>query len=207
MQQETKTFDEAKLHVFMGKVVEDLATTFSSAMVLIGDKLGLYKAMAGAGPLTSAELAQKTATTERYVREWLLNQAAGGYIEYDPETGRYRLPDEHALALADEQSPVFVQGGFQIAMAMLKAEPRIAEAFRTGAGMPWGEHDPGLFVGTERFFGTLYAANLGQHLDSSITRSECQTGSRCDRGRHRMWSRCQYHSAGAGFPSFALLWL
>jgi SAM-dependent methyltransferase len=160
MQQETKTINEAKLQAFMGKVVEDLAATFSSAMVIIGDKLGLYKAMAGAGPLTSAELAQRTATTERYVREWLLNQAAGGYLEYDPETGRYRLPDEHALALADEHSPVFVQGGFQTALAMLKAEPRIAESFRTGAGMPWGEHDPGLFVGTERFFGTLYAANL-----------------------------------------------
>jgi SAM-dependent methyltransferase len=160
MQQETQTFDEAKLHAFMGKVVEDLAATFSSAMVLIGDKLGLYKAMAGAGPLTSVELAQRTATTERYVREWLLNQAAGGYLEYDPQTGRYRLPDEHALALADEHSPVFVQGGFQNALAMLKAEPRIAEAFRTGEGMPWGEHDSGLFLGTERFFGTLYAANL-----------------------------------------------
>ena len=160
MQQETKAINEAKLQAFMGKVVEDLAATFSSAMVIIGDKLGLYKAMAGAGPLTSAELAQQTATTERYVREWLLNQAAGGYLEYDPETGRYHLPDEHALALADEHSPVFVQGGFEIALAMLTAEPRIAESFRTGAGMPWGEHDPGLFVGTERFFGTLYAANL-----------------------------------------------
>src|SRR5947209_17801012 len=101
MQQETKTIDEAKLYAFMGKDVDDLAATFSSAMVLIGDQLGLYKTMAGALPLTSAELAQKTATTERYVRQLLRNQPARGYIEYDPETGRYRSPDGHARGRAD----------------------------------------------------------------------------------------------------------
>src|SRR5581483_11438086 len=103
----------------------------SSALVVIGDKLGLYKALAAAGPLTSAELAARTGTVERYVREWLINQAAGGYIEYDPATGRYALSPEQTVALTDEESPYFVAGGFQILGAMVKAQPRIAEHFRT----------------------------------------------------------------------------
>ena len=154
------TINEAKLQAFLGKAVGDFGTAASAALVVTGDTLGLYRAMAGAGPLTSAELAQRTRTVERYVREWLVNQAAAGYLEYDPSSGRYTLPPEHALALADETSPFYVGGGYQVITAMMKAQQRIAEAFRTGAGMPWGEHDPSLFEGTERFFRPGYAANL-----------------------------------------------
>jgi 2-polyprenyl-3-methyl-5-hydroxy-6-metoxy-1,4-benzoquinol methylase len=156
----TQAIDEAKLMAFMGKIIADFGALASSALVIIGDKLGLYRAMAGAGPLTPTELAQRTSTSERYVREWLFNQAAGGYVEYDPLTDRYNLPPEHALALAVEGSPANIVGGFQLFTGMIKAEPRITQAFRTGEGVPWGEHDPDLFIGTERFFRTGYAANL-----------------------------------------------
>ncbi|MBF6614265.1 MAG: methyltransferase domain-containing protein [Chloroflexi bacterium] len=156
----TKAIDEAKLGAFLGKAVGDFGALASSALVIIGDKLGLYKAMAGAGPLTPQELAERTGTTRRYVNDWLVNQAAGGYVEYDPSTGRYTLPDEHALALANEDSPYFVGGGFQLFTVLIKAEPRISEAFLSGDGMLWGEHDHGLFEGTERFFKPGYLGNL-----------------------------------------------
>jgi hypothetical protein len=152
--------DEAKLGAFMGKVVGDLGALISASLVHIGDKLGLYKAMADGTPVTSTELAQRTGTTERYVREWLVNQAAGGYIEYDPSIGRYHLLPEQAAALADSESPYFVCGGFQSMLALTRAEPRIADAFRTGEGMFWGEHDHNLFQGTERFFKPGYIAHL-----------------------------------------------
>jgi hypothetical protein len=152
--------DQQKLEMFLGKAVSDFGSAVSAALVLIGDKLGLYKAMAHGGPLTSAELARRTGTTERYVREWLVNQAAGGYIDYDAATGTYSLPHEHAIALADEKSPYFVGGGFQVITAMMKAEERIAQAFLSGDGMFWGEHDHNLFEGTERFFRPGYAAHL-----------------------------------------------
>jgi SAM-dependent methyltransferase len=155
-----KGLDEAKVQAFLGKVVTDNAAAVSGMLVLLGDELGLYKAMAGAGPLTSAELAARTTTHERYIREWLINQAAGGYVEYDPATGRYTLPDEHAIPLTDESSPMYVGAMFTMAAVFSAAEPRIAQAFRTGAGMTWGEHDPRLFATTERFFRPGYAANL-----------------------------------------------
>ena len=152
--------DKAKMEAFLGRAVSDFGAAVSAALVRIGDKLGLYKAMSHGGPMTSAELARRTGTTERYVREWLVNQAAGGYVEYDKTTGTYSLPHEHAIALADEKSPFFVGGGFQVLMGMMKAESRIAEAFMTGDGMFWGEHDSDLFEGTERFFRPGYAAHL-----------------------------------------------
>ena len=129
-------------------------------LVLIGDKLGLYKAMAGAGPLSAAELANRTGTTERYIREWLGNQAASGYVVYDAAADAYTLPAEQAAALADENSPVFMSGAFQVIAAMFKAEPRMVENFRTGGGLDWGEHDCQLFAGTERFFRPNYRGNL-----------------------------------------------
>ena len=128
--------------------------------MVIGDKVGLYKAMAGAGPLTSAELAKRTDTNERCVREWLSAQAAAGYVTYDAKTTRYELPAEQAVALADEESPACVLGGFQGMTAAMKAAPTVAEAFRHGHGMGWHEHDPDLFAGTERFFRPGYNAHL-----------------------------------------------
>jgi SAM-dependent methyltransferase len=152
--------DEAKLEQFVGSVVGDLGATLNTALIRIGDELGLYKAMAGAGPLTAAELAERTETAERYIREWLAAQAAGGYVDYDPESGRYELPPEQAMALADEDSPAFMLGGFQLATAVLADQPKLAEAFRTGEGLGWHEHDHRLFEGTERFFRPGYRANL-----------------------------------------------
>jgi hypothetical protein len=120
----------------------------------------LYKALAAAGPQTPAELAKKTGTAERYIREWLSAQAAGGYVTYDPANEKFHLSEEQAFALADENSPAFLPGAFQVALASVKAEDQIAERFKTGKGMGWHEHHPELFVGTERFFRPGYAANL-----------------------------------------------
>ena len=152
--------DQDKMNELLGRFLNDFGGTFQSAMAVIGDKLGLYKAMAEAGPLTSDELAKRTGTTERYVREWLASQAAGGYASYDAAGGRFFLTEEQAFALTDENGPVFLPGAFQLALSAVKSEPRIADAFRTGDGVGWHEHDPGLFRGTERFFRPGYAANL-----------------------------------------------
>ena len=151
--------DMDKLHEFLGKAIVDFGATFHAALVRVGDKLGLYKALAGA-PQTPAELAKKTGTSERYVREWLCNQAAGGYVGYDGQTGKFFLSEEQAFTLADENSPAFLPGMFQVALAAIKAEEQITERFKTGKGMGWHEHHPELFIGTERFFRPGYAANL-----------------------------------------------
>jgi 2-polyprenyl-3-methyl-5-hydroxy-6-metoxy-1,4-benzoquinol methylase len=152
--------NEEKMNELLGRFLGDFGGTLHSAMAVIGDKLGLYKAMAEAGPITSEELAKRTGTTERYVREWLASQAAGGYASYDAATGRFFLSEEQAFALTDENGPVFLPGAFQLALSAVKAEPRISEVFRTGEGVGWHEHDAGLFRGTERFFRPGYAANL-----------------------------------------------
>jgi SAM-dependent methyltransferase len=152
--------DETKLQEFVGKAVGEMGAAIGAALVVIGDKLGLYKAMAGAGALTPAELAKRTGTAERYIREWLAAQAAAGYVTYDAARGAYTLPPEQAFCLADDASPTFLPGGFQLIAAVMRDENKIAEAFRTGKGVGWHEHDPGLFEGTERFFRPNYAANL-----------------------------------------------
>ncbi len=152
--------DQAKLEKFMGQALGELGSAMNAALVIMGDKLGLYKAMAGVGPMNSAELAQKTGTTERYVREWLNAQAAGGFVTYDATSGRFTLPDEQAFALAVEDSPAYLPGAYQVIASVLKDEPLITEAFRTGAGVGWHEHCADLFQGTERFFRPSYAANL-----------------------------------------------
>lgn len=152
--------DPDKLHEFLGKAIVDFGATFHAALIRIGDKLGLYKALAAGAPQTAAELAKRTGTVERYVREWLCNQAAGGYVSYDPASGRFHLSEEQAFGLADESSPVFLPGAFQCALAAVKAEEQLTERFKSGKGLGWHEHDPELFVGTERFFRPGYAANL-----------------------------------------------
>ena len=152
--------DENKLHEFLGKVLGDFGAALSSGLSYIGVKLGLYKAMADGQAVTPAELAKKTGTVERYVREWLLNQASGGYVEYDAKTGRYRLPAEQAMALTDESSAAYIAGGFYVIKAMLQSQAKIAEAFKNGGGILWGEHDSDLFIGTEKFFRPGYAAHL-----------------------------------------------
>jgi 2-polyprenyl-3-methyl-5-hydroxy-6-metoxy-1,4-benzoquinol methylase len=152
--------NEAKLQEFLGKVVGDVGSAMSAALVIIGDKLGLYRAMAAAGPVTPVELAKRTETTERYIREWLNAQAAGGYVTYEPSSGRYTLPPEQALALADDSSPAFVPGLFQVTQAMWNGQPKIEDNFRTGKGLEWGHQHPCLFEGTERFFRSGYIGNL-----------------------------------------------
>ena len=152
--------DEAKLEAFMGQAVTDMGAIISAPLMVIGEKLGLYKAMAGAGPLSSQEVAERSGAAERYVREWLRNQAAGGYVTYDPESDRYTLPDEHALALADEDSPFYILGVYESIASLYADEDQILEAFRSGAGMGWHEHDHRLFRGTERFFRPGYRAHL-----------------------------------------------
>jgi 2-polyprenyl-3-methyl-5-hydroxy-6-metoxy-1,4-benzoquinol methylase len=151
--------DEAKLQAFLGKAVNDLGAAVSAALVLIGDELGLYKALA-AEPLTSQELARRTGTNERYVREWLNNQAAGGYVEYDAASDKYSLSEEQALCLADPNGPVDLPGAYNIVEDLFHVRERAIENFRSGRGMEWGEHHSCLFSGTERFFRAGYNANL-----------------------------------------------
>jgi SAM-dependent methyltransferase len=155
------SLDPAKLDAFMQRFVGDLGAAMSASLVVLGDKLGLYRAMDTAGhPLSSAELAAMTDTDERYVREWLSAQAAAGYVEYHADVGLFGLSPEQAFALAKEDSPAYIPGAFQIVSAMVKDEHKIAEAFRSGIGVGWHEHHPSLFEGTERFFRPNYAANL-----------------------------------------------
>jgi hypothetical protein len=154
------SIDEAKLNAFMGKMLNDIGATMSGALVMIGDKLGLYRSMAEAGPVGSHDLARRTKTSERYVREWLAAQAASGYVTYDPETKLYSMEPEQAAVFADESSPVFMAGAFDIAASTYRDEPKITAAFRTGRGVGWHEHHECLFCGTERFFRTSYNHHL-----------------------------------------------
>src|SRR5882762_1522271 len=151
--------DLNKLNAFIGQFVTDLGAAVHAGMVVIGEKLGLYKALVG-GPMSSAQLAAKTKTDERYLREWLASQAAGGYVTYDDRTGKFSLSEEQAFTLANEDSPAYLPGAFELALGSLAAVPRIAESFRTGAGMGWHEHVDGVFHGCEKFFRPGYAANL-----------------------------------------------
>jgi SAM-dependent methyltransferase len=153
------TLDMDKLNAFLGRFVDDLGAAVHTGMVVIGEKLGLYKALA-LRPMTSAELAAETKTDERYLREWLASQAAGGYVTYDEATDKFSLSDVQAFALANEDSPAYLPGAFELALASLAAVPRIADSFRSGAGMGWHEHAEGVFHGCEKFFRPGYAANL-----------------------------------------------
>ncbi len=156
----TQPIDEGKLNEFLGHFVGDLGAALSAALIVIGDKLGLYRSMGDGTPVAAEELASRTGTDARYVREWLSNQAAGGYVSYDPATDRFRLTGEQSFALAQEGSPAFVPGAFQLATSLIKDEEKITEAFRSGAGVGWHEHHHDLFAGTERFFRPGYVANL-----------------------------------------------
>ena len=157
---------QEKLLQFLGRALDDMGAAISATLIQIGDQLGLYKALAHA-PMTSAELAQATGCNERYVREWLGNQAAGGYVEYDAAADRYFLGEEQALCLADPNGPVDVPGAYSVIEAVFHAKERTLQNFRSGAGMEWGEHHPCLFHGTERFFRAGYNAHLlGEWLPS-----------------------------------------
>jgi SAM-dependent methyltransferase len=165
---DTQASIEERAQAFLGKVMTDWGGTVDTALVVIGDKLGLYDALTEAGPLTSAELSQRTGTHERYCREWLLAQAAGGYLEYDAASGRYRLPPEHAVILGA------TIGGFQLMNAVTRAEPRIVEAFRSGGGISWGEQHHDVFDGCERFFRTGYEQYLVSEWIPALTGIEAK---------------------------------
>ena len=153
------SIDESKLNAFLGKAVGDLGAAMSATLMLVGDRLGLYKALARES-LTSAELAAKTGTQERYVREWLGNQGAGGYVSFDAASNKWSLSPEQAACLADPNGPVDMPGAYNIVEATFHALGRTLENFKSGKGMEWGEHHPCLFHGTERFFRAGYNANL-----------------------------------------------
>jgi len=157
---EETPLDMAKLEAFVFRAVDEVGATLNTALVVMGDRLGLYRALAGAGPLTPTELAERTGTAERYVREWLNAQAAGGYVEYEPESGRYTLPPEQALALTDSESPAYLPGFFQMAFGSVVDSPRITDAAQSGEGFGWHQHNHEVFEGCERFFRPGYNANL-----------------------------------------------
>jgi 2-polyprenyl-3-methyl-5-hydroxy-6-metoxy-1,4-benzoquinol methylase len=152
--------DGDKLMSFVFRAVEEVGATLNSALVVMGDRLGLYRALAGTGGLSPAELADQTGTAERYVREWLGAQAAGGYVTYDPDSGRYTLPPEQTVALTDSTSPAYLPGFFQIALGSVIDSPKIVEAARTGDGIGWHEHVHDVHEGCERFFRPGYNAHL-----------------------------------------------
>lgn len=152
--------DLDKLMGFVFRAVDEVGATLNTALVVMGDKLGLYRALAGAGPLSPDELAERTQTSERYVREWLCAQAAGGFVAYDPDSGRYSLPPEQAVALTDETSPAYLPGFFQIALGSVIDSPRITEVAKTGAGIGWHDHVHDVHEGCERFFRPGYNAHL-----------------------------------------------
>jgi SAM-dependent methyltransferase len=168
--------DEAKRDAFLGQVFGDLAACYGGVMISLGDRLGLYESLAGAGPLTSEELAERSGCAERYVREWLNSQAAAGYVEYDPEGATYELPPEHAAVLADRDSPTLLTPAFNVPASMWHGEDRAIRAFQTGEGVPWGDHHERLFHGVGAFYRNAYRATLVPHwlpaLDGVVERLE-----------------------------------
>jgi 2-polyprenyl-3-methyl-5-hydroxy-6-metoxy-1,4-benzoquinol methylase len=160
MEASTTPVDEARLEQFVGQAVTDIGAAMNGVLVLIGGELGLWKALEGAGPLTCAEIAERSDATERYVREWASAQAASGYLTYDEEADTFTLPPEQAMTFADEDSPVYLLGGYHLISSAFKDRERIEERFRSGDGFGWHEHDPELFLGTEQFFRPGYRAHL-----------------------------------------------
>jgi SAM-dependent methyltransferase len=160
VEQQAVEVDGEKLMQFVFRAVDEVGATLNAALVVMGDKLGLYRALAGAGPLSAQELAERTGTAERYVREWLNAQAAGGYVSYDPETARYALPPEQTVALTEPDSPAYLPGFFQIALGSVMDSPTITEKARSGDGFGWHEHVHDVHEGCERFFRPGYNAHL-----------------------------------------------
>ncbi len=160
IEQSSRNIDPGRLNSFLGSMLDDMGATLNAALVVVGDRLGLYKVLAGLGPADPATLARRTNTAERYVREWLAAQAASGYVSYDADTNKFWLEPEQAMVFAQESSPAFLAGFFEIAEAAFRATPKVVEAFRTGRGVGWHEHHRCLFCGTERFFRTSYRHHL-----------------------------------------------
>jgi hypothetical protein len=154
------TIDPDKLMAFVFRAVDEVGAALNAALVVMGDQLGYYRALAEHGPMGATDLAQRTSTGDAYAREWLNAQAAGGFVDYDPSTRRYTLPPEHAVALADESSPAFLPGFFQIAHGTARDATMVIDAARSAGGLGWAEHNSDVHAGCERFFRPGYAANL-----------------------------------------------
>lgn len=183
------TINEQKLHALLGKVVTDFGAVFQAPLILIGDSLGLYRAMRDGRPTTPVALAERTDTTERYVREWLNAHAAAGYIDYHPESGTYTLSPEQAMLFAEDGGPAFIVGAFQVATGAGAIRPALERAFRTGEGLPWQQHDHQVFHGTERFFRSSYVANLVSSwipsipgVEESLRKGACVADIGCGHG-------------------------
>lgn len=163
------TVNQQKLDVLVGRLFGDLSAGYGGVMVSLGDKLGLYRAMAGAGPLSTHEVARRSGCAERYVREWLNAQAAGGYVDYHPSSKTYELTEEQAAILADETSPVFLPHAWRVVSSMWTDEPKTLDSFTTGKGVAWGDHDAQLFCGVAAFYRNSYRASLVQEWLPALT--------------------------------------
>jgi 2-polyprenyl-3-methyl-5-hydroxy-6-metoxy-1,4-benzoquinol methylase len=159
-QTQARPIDGERLNALLSQAVQDMGAALHAALIVIGDRLGLYRAMADGKPVTPAELAARTGTAERYVREWLNANCAGNYLQYDPESGTYSMSPEQAFALALDDTPVHLPGFYHMLASCMKDEEKLTETFRTGKGFGWHEHEKGLFEGCERFFRPSYIANL-----------------------------------------------
>ena len=196
--------DEKKLQQFLGKMIVDLGAAMSVPLVRIGIRLGLYKAMDGAGPMTSAEFATKANISERYAREWLAQNAASGYLTYDPASRRFELPPEQAMVFANEESPFFMGGGFDAVAALYQTQPLVEEAFKSGGGVDWGDHAGCLFCAIGAMLRPRYSANIVQNwlpaLDGVVAKLERGAEGRRYRLRHRPFDL--HH--GQGIPKLNL---
>ena len=195
--------NEEKLHEFLGRFVTDLGATVAAGNVVIGHQLGLYQALA-AGPATAEELAERTHTNPRYITEWLRGQAAGGYVEYDAAADTYSMTEEQAFALTNPDGAVYAPGAFVLALGTLRAVPRITEAFRTGTGLGWHEHDEDVFIGCEQFFRPGYIANLVPSWIPALDGVAGQAAGRGQGRRHRLRARRLDHPARAGVPELGV---
>ena len=199
-----QSIDQTKLDEFLGRFVGDLGAALSAALVVIGDRLGLYRAMRDGEPVSAEQLAERTGTDPRYVREWLSNQAAGGYVTYDPDGEEFFLSPEQSFALAQEGSPAFIPGAFQVATAAIKDEEKIERAFQSGDGVGWHEHHHDLFAGTERFFRPGYAANLISSWIPALDGVQAQAGTGRARSRCRLRTRRVDDPHGPSVPELGV---
>src|SRR5215472_16621290 len=175
-QASTRPIDQEKLNALLGQAVQDMGASLHAALILIGDKLGLYRAMADGEPITPAELASRTGTAERYVREWLNANAAGNYVQYHADTATYSLSPEQAFAFALDNTPVHLPGVYHMIASCMKDEEKLTDVFRTRKGFGWHEHEKGLFEGCERFFRPGYLANLTTNGFRRLTASRGNCG-------------------------------
>ena len=196
--------DETKLNQFIGQMLGDLGGALSVSLVRIGDRLGLYKALHADGPMTTGELATKTNIAERYAREWLSHQAASGYLTYDSGTGRFTLPPEQAMVFAEPESPVYMQGGFDLALAMMENQALVEPAFRTGRGVGWGGQSQCLFCAAGAFLPPGLSQQPGRIMVARAGRHRGQAGARRGSGRCRLWTRVLHGDHGEGVPELDL---